>query len=61
MNLHKNKCVKSGNEIKEIIVHWEQGNVKGFKSKEAALRYIEHVCRKTAPEMEYSVSCNISS
>jgi len=57
----KNNFVKSGNEIKDIIVQLEQGNVKGFKSEEAALLYIEHVCKKTAPDMEYSVSCIFSS
>jgi hypothetical protein len=37
------------------MVVWEKGKVEGFKSKEAALLYIEHVCKKTAPEMEYLV------
>ena len=44
-----------GNKIQNIIVVWEKGNVNGFKSKEAALLYIENVCKKTAPEMKYSV------
>jgi len=52
MKNHKNN---DGNEIKNISVVWENGNVKGFNSFEAALLYIERVCKKTAPEMEYSV------
>jgi hypothetical protein len=55
MNIRKNNFVKSRND--NISVVWEQGNVKGFNSKEAAQLYIERVCKKTAPELEYSVSC----
>lgn len=58
MNVSKNN---HGSEKINISVVWEKGNVNGFKSKEAALRYIEHVCKKTAPEIEYSVSCTFTS
>jgi len=52
---------KQKNENRNISVVWEKGNVKGFTSKEAALLYIEHVCKKIAPEMEYSISYSFSS
>ena len=54
MNM-KNRKNNDGNEIKNISVVWENGNVKGFNSCEAALLYIERICKKTAPEIEYSV------
>lgn len=57
MYILKNNYVGSENKIQDIVVEWEQGTVKGFKSKEDAWRYIDHVCKKTAPDMEYSVSC----
>lgn len=60
MNILKNNNVVSENKIQDIVVKWEQGTVKGFKSKEDALRYIDHVCKKTAPDMEYSVFCIFS-
>ncbi|MCE8423746.1 MAG: hypothetical protein J5U17_03775 [Candidatus Methanoperedens sp.] len=42
-------------EMKDIVVEWKHGRVKGFRSKEEAERFINHVCKKTAPGMEYSV------
>ncbi|MCE8423323.1 MAG: hypothetical protein J5U17_03755 [Candidatus Methanoperedens sp.] len=51
-----NRYKKIDSEIHDIIVEWEQGMVKGFRSKEEAERFINHVCKKTAPDIEYSVS-----
>jgi|GEM_PF-2311832 len=61
MNVLKNNYAKSGNEIQDIVVEWKHGTVKGFRSKEDAVRYINQVCKKTAPDMEYSVSCIFSN
>ena len=60
MYILKSNYTKSENEIKDIVVEWKHGNVKGFKSKEDAWRYIDHICKKTAPDMDYSVYCIFS-
>ena len=57
MYILKSNYAKSENEIKDIVVEWKHGTAKGFKSKEDAWRYIDQICKKTAPDMEYSVSC----
>ena len=58
MYMPKNKY---GNidEINDIVVEWEQGMVKGFRSIEDAYRFINHICKKTAPDKEFSVSSYI--
>jgi hypothetical protein len=47
-----------GNNIKKkkIVVVWKYGGVKGFGSTEDAERFINMVCKKTAPDLKYSVS-----
>jgi hypothetical protein len=40
----------------DIVVEWKYGAVKGFGSREEAQRFINNVCKRTAPDMEYSVS-----
>ena len=52
----KKKYNKERSELKDIVVEWKQGIVKGFRSTEEAERFIYHVCKKAAPDMEYSVS-----
>jgi hypothetical protein len=41
--------------IKDIIVEWDGGIARGFKSKEEAERFIERICKKTAPNLNYSI------
>ena len=38
-----------------ISVEWKGGKVRGFRSKKAAERFIVHVCRRIAPDLNYSV------
>ncbi len=52
MYLQENKYKLDQKEIGNIVVKL---TVKGFRSKEEAERFINNVCKKTAPEMEYSV------
>lgn len=56
MNARKNRFRNEEIEMDEIVVEWEQGIAKGFRSKEEAERFINHVCKKTAPDMDFSVS-----
>lgn len=39
----------------DIVVEWKQGRVKGFRSKEEAERFINLICKKAAPDFEYSI------
>ena len=41
--------------VKDIAVEWDGGIVRGFKSVQEAERFIKHVCKKTAPDIEYSI------
>jgi hypothetical protein len=41
--------------IKDISVEWNGGKVRGFKSKQEAERFIKSICKKTAPNLKYSV------
>ena len=43
------------NEEKLITVEWNGGIAKGFRSKEEAERFISRICKKTAPEIKYSI------
>ncbi len=36
-------------------VAWNGGEENGFASEKEAERYIENVCKKVAPELEYAV------
>jgi hypothetical protein len=47
-------------EIQSIVVLWENGIVKGFKSKEEAERYINSVCKKIAPDMDFTIAMDFS-
>ncbi len=38
-----------------ITVEWNGGTERGFMSKEDAERFILHVCKKTAPNLNYSI------
>ncbi len=38
-----------------ITVEWNGGIERGFLSKEDAERFILRVCRKTAPDLKYSI------
>jgi hypothetical protein len=38
-----------------VIVEWESGTATGFASRQEAERFIEHICRKTAPNLDYSI------
>ena len=40
----------------DIVVEWKTGIVKGFRSEVEAERYINHICKKVAPDMDFSVS-----
>jgi hypothetical protein len=41
--------------IKDITVEWDSGIARGFNSKEEAERFIERICKKTAPHLNYSI------
>lgn len=41
--------------IKDITVEWYGGIVRGFRSKYEAERFIKRICKKTAPNLKYSV------
>ncbi|VVB91750.1 Uncharacterised protein [uncultured archaeon] len=41
--------------IKDISVEWNGGKVSGFKSKQEAERFINRICKKTAPNLKYSI------
>jgi hypothetical protein len=56
MYIPKKGCYRSNVEKKEIVVEWKYGNAKGFRSTKEAERFINLICKKTAPDMEYSVS-----
>ena len=43
------------NEEKLITVEWKGGMAKGFRSREEAERFISRVCKKTAPDIKYSI------
>ena len=45
----------SKNTTKGVIVEWDKGMATGFASKKEAERFIKHVCRKTAPNLDYSI------
>ena len=42
-------------EYVSIVVEWNGGAVKGFRSKEDAERFIYRVCKKMAPDFKYSI------
>jgi len=56
MYMQKKRCNGNNIEKKKIVVEWKYGCVKGFGSTEEAERFINQVCKKTAPDLEYSVS-----
>lgn len=39
-----------------IIVKWDSGMATGFASEQEAERFIEHICKKTAPNLDFRVS-----
>ncbi|WP_096206690.1 hypothetical protein [Candidatus Methanoperedens nitratireducens] len=41
--------------IKDISVEWNGGKVRGFRSKQEAERFINRICKKTAPNIKYSI------
>ncbi len=41
--------------IKDITVEWYGGKVRGFKSKQEAEQFIKRICKKTAPNLKYSI------
>lgn len=41
--------------IEDIAVEWNGGIVRGFVSVNDAERFIKKVCRKTAPNVKYSI------
>ncbi len=45
----------SRNATLGLIVEWNGGMATGFTSKKEAERFIKHVCRKTAPDLNYSI------
>ncbi len=38
-----------------VVVKWETGIATGFTSKKEAERFIEHICKKTAPGLNYYI------
>jgi hypothetical protein len=38
-----------------IQVSWNNGKESGFLSREAAERFMKVICKKVAPEKEYSI------
>jgi hypothetical protein len=38
-----------------VIVEWDTGTATGFASKQEAERFIKHICRKTAPNLDYNI------
>lgn len=38
-----------------VIVEWDRGKATGFTSKQEAERFIERVCKKTAPSLNYYI------
>ena len=38
-----------------VIVEWKTGKATGFASKQEAERFVKHICRKTAPNLDYSI------
>lgn len=38
-----------------VIVEWDKGVATGFASKQEAERFIERICMKTAPHLDYSI------
>jgi hypothetical protein len=59
MYIPMNKCGKDNPEMRDIVVEWKNGIVKGFKSIEEAERYINNVCKKAAPDMDFSISTDL--
>jgi hypothetical protein len=59
MYVPKNKYEKDTPEIQDIVVEWKNGMAKGFRSREEAERYINHVCKKAAPDMNFSIYSDI--
>jgi hypothetical protein len=39
-----------------VIVEWNTGIATGFASKQEAERFIKHICRKTAPNLDYRIN-----
>jgi len=39
-----------------IIVEWDSGMATGFASRQEAERFIKHICKKTAPGLDFKVS-----
>ncbi len=38
-----------------IVVEWDHGIERGFKSREEAERFISKICNRTAPGFKYSI------
>ncbi len=49
------KGLMSKNTTPGVIVEWDRGMATGFASKKEAERFIKHVCRKTAPNLNYNI------
>ena len=45
----------SKNNTAGVIVEWDSGSATGFASKQEAERFIKHICKKTAPNLDYSI------
>ncbi len=43
------------NTTARVIVEWDTGKATGFASKKEAERFIKYICRKTAPNLDYSI------
>ena len=49
------KGYKMKNNTTGVIVEWDRGMATGFATKQEAERFIEHICKKTAPHLDYSI------
>lgn len=52
---NKGACNMQKN-INRISVEWDVGMETGFASRMEAERFIERVCKKTAPELDFKVN-----
>lgn len=59
MYVPKNKYQKDIPGRQDIVVEWKTGIVKGFRSEVEAERYINLICKKVAPNMDFSISSYI--
>ena len=55
--MNKNKNAIPGKQ--DIVVEWKTGIVKGFRSEIEAERYINQICKKVAPDMDFSIASYI--